>query len=297
MPELPEVETIRRQLEKEIVGEEISDIWYDRAKMLKPSPEVFITGVKGRKISGVKRRAKLLIFELSNDSSHSELVSESKKTLKQVQGDVNGTSGYFVVHLRLSGRLLVREKKDLADDYVHAIFKFKSGRELRFAEARLFGYAQYLESKEELGKILDKYGPEPLDDLDKETFSQILKKTRRPIKLVLLDQEKISGIGNIYASEALWVAKTNPQQPANSLTAEQSERLLEAIEQVLREGLETGGASDQWYRNAYGEKGSYQKHFKVYGKAGEPCSECGVAIKRIELGGRGTFFCPKCQPH
>ncbi len=269
MPELPEVETIRRQLEKEIVGKTIVDVWWDRPKMLRPRPEAFVNGVKNRRITGVERKAKLLIFELSD--------------------------GFFVCHLRLSGRLLVRRKDDKPDDYVHVVLKFENNKELRFAEARLFGYMQYVESQEELDKILEKYGPEPLDDLTAGEFFKILQKTSRPIKLVLLDQNRIAGVGNIYANDALFLAKIHPRTPANSLSASQSSSLLKAIEQVFKEGLKYGGASDQWYRQVHGEKGSYQEHFKVYGQAGQVCDVCGTKIKRIELGGRGTFFCPQCQ--
>ncbi len=275
MPELPEVETIRRQLEKEIVGKTIVDVWWDRPKMLRPRPEAFVSGVKNRRITGVGRKAKLLIFELGK--------------------------GFFVCHLRLSGRLLVRREADKPDDYVHVVLKLKAksqkpkATELRFAEARLFGYMQYVESQEELDKILEKYGPEPLDDLTSEEFFKILQKTSRPIKLVLLDQNRIAGVGNIYANDALFLAKIHPRTPANSLSAGQSSSLLKAIEQVFKEGLKYGGASDQWYRQVHGEKGSYQEHFKVYGQAGQVCDICGTKIKRIELGGRGTFYCPKCQ--
>lgn len=274
MPELPEVEIIRRQLEKEIVGQTIVDVWYDRAKMLRPSPEGFIEGVKGKRIAEVRRRAKLLVF-------------------------VFGEQGYFVCHLKLSGRLLVRQPDEPADDYVHVVLRLNrplgSDLELRFAEARLFGYVEYLPNQEALAKILAKYGPEPLDDLDGDKFYSILLKSKKPIKLVLLDQEKIAGVGNIYANDALFLAKIHPQTPANGLTVGQSESLLKVIEKVFKEGLKYGGASDQWYRQVHGEKGSYQEHFKVYGRAGEECERCGAVIKRIELGGRGTFFCPGCQ--
>ncbi len=303
MPELPEVETIRRQLEKEIVGETIVDVWYDRPKMLRPSPVVFIEGVKGRKVAGVGRRAKLLIFELTGGP---------------------GARSYIVCHLRLSGRLLVRRKEDKPDDYVHVILKLKTqnsnvkkryarflrkgtsqiskldergndGLELRFAEARLFGYMEYLPDQALLERILSKYGPEPLADLTEDKFYSILRKTKKPVKIVLLDQEKIAGVGNIYANDALFLAKIHPQTPASSLTREQSDSLLKAIEQVFQEGLKYGGASDQWYRQVHGEEGKYQEHFKVYGRVGEECERCGGVIKRIEVGGRGTFFCPKCQ--
>jgi formamidopyrimidine-DNA glycosylase len=275
VPELPEVETIRRQLEKEIVDYVIADVWYDRPKMLRPSVEKFVKGVKGRKIVGVARRGKLLVFELGG--------------------------GCFVCHLRLSGRLLVRQKGDRPDDYVHVVIECKMQKakcknlELRFAEARQFGYMEYLPDQISLEKILSKYGPEPLGDLTAGRFYSTLQKTSRPVKVVLMDQNKIAGIGNIYANDALFLARIHPQTPARNLTRSQSDNLLEKIEQVFKEGLEYGGASDQWYLQVHGEKGSYQEHFRVYGRTGQPCDVCGTEIKRIEVGGRGTFFCPSCQ--
>ena len=270
MPELPEVETIRGQLEKEIVGCTVADVWYDREKMLRPSPEAFLEGVRGKKIGGVRRRAKLLVFEVGE--------------------------GFFVCHLRLSGRLFVRQQGDKPDDYAHVILQFKGDKELRFSEMRLFGYMEYLPDQASLGRILSKYGPEPLDDLTGDKFYSILQKTVKPVKVALLDQAKLSGVGNIYANDALFLAKIHPQTPASSLTRKQSDSLLKAIEQVLKEGLKYGGASDQWYLQVHGEKGSYQEHFKVYGRTGQDCDVCGTKIERIALGGRGTFLCPKCQP-
>ena len=273
MPELPEVETIKRQLEKEIVGCTVAEVWYDRPKMLRPSPEEFINGVVGKKISGVRRRAKLLIFELTG---------------------VPGARSYIACHLRLSGRLLVRQKGEKPDDYVHVVLKLRA-TELRFSEMRLFGYMEYLPDQASLERVLSKYGPEPLDDLTANKFYSILQKTARPVKIVLLDQSKLSGVGNIYANDALFLAKIHPQAPAKSLSRQQSDKLLKVIEQVLKEGLKYGGASDQWYLQVHGEEGKYQEHFKVYGRAGQECDVCGTKIERMALGGRGTFYCPRCQ--
>lgn len=275
MPELPEVETIKNQLKKEIVGQTIVEVWFDRPKMLRPSAAVFVADVVKKILYDVSRRAKLLIFELGRGAG--------------------GAKSYLICHLKLSGRLLVREKNDPPDDYVHVILKFKGDKELRFAEARLFGFMQYVTDQKELARILGKYGPEPLDDLDEEKFYAILQRTAKPIKVALMDQNRISGIGNIYANDALYLAQIHPATPANKLSREQAVRLLESLKEVLNEGLKYGGASDQWYRQVHGEKGSYQKHFKVYGREGEECGRCGAVIRRIEVGGRGTFYCPGCQ--
>lgn len=281
MPELPEVETIKRQLHRELKGRVISEVWYDRAKLLRPSPSVFIKGVMGKKIGGVRRRAKLLVFVLREGGV---------KGIKGVKED----GGCILCHLKLSGRLLVRREIEEPDEYVHIILSFEGGGELRFAEARLFGYMEYLADKESLQNVLAKFGPE-FFDLDRETFLSLLSTTRRAVKVALLDQKLVAGIGNIYANDALYLSKVHPVAAANSLSASQSDSLFRSLQKVLGEGLKYGGASDQWYRQIHGEKGSYQNHFKVYGRAGERCGRCGGKIERIEVGGRGTFFCPGCQ--
>ena len=143
--------------------------------------------------------------------------------------------------------------------------------------------------------LLKGYGPEPFKDLTLKKFGDALKSSSRPVKIVLLDQQKISGIGNIYANDSLYLAKVGPKKPANKLKIEEVTKLYNSVLEVLKRGLKYGGASDQWYVQVHGEKGRYQEHFLVYGKAGKRCPVCGGAIKRIELGGRGTYFCPGCQ--
>jgi len=283
MPELPEVETIKKQLADTIVGCKITNVWFDNPKGLQPSPAVFIKGIKGSIIQRIDRRAKLLVFYLDNSKA-------------------------FVAHLRMTGRLLVRKVGDPKDDFAHVILslgarskglgasKEKSRQlrplELRFCDARKFGFMRFLKDRKELEELLLGYGPEPLDDLSLEKFRQILSKNRRSIKEVLMDQKLISGIGNIYANDSLWLAKTHPLEPANKVD---TAIVFEAIERVLAEGLKDGGASDQWYVNAFGGKGKYQEHFKVYGRKGKSCLRCKTIIRRIVITSRGTFYCPKCQ--
>lgn len=293
LPELPEVETIKKQLADSIVGCKITNVWFDNPKGLQPSPSIFIKGIKGSIIQKIDRRAKLMIFYLDGSKA-------------------------FVVHLRMTGRLLIRKVGDPKDYFVHTILllgrshlsplakasgairpacggTFLAGAtslELRFCDVRKFGFMRFLKDQKELEELLLGYGPEPLDDLNLEKFRQILSKNRRSIKEVLMDQKLISGIGNIYANDGLWLAKTHPLEPANKVDAA---IVFRAIEKVLAQGLKDGGASDQWYVNAFGGKGKYQEHFKVYGRKGKPCLQCKTIIKRIVIASRGTFFCPKCQ--
>jgi len=270
MPELPEVETIKRDLSKLIVGRKILGISTDSPKQIKPSFEVIKKSAVGASIDKIERRAKLLEFFLSN-----------KRIL--------------VAHLKLTGRLLVREKGTPPDSWQHICLSLSGGKELRFADSRKFGWLKLLKDKAELEKLLALFGPEPLDGLSPKEFQTILASSSRPVKIVLMDQAKIAGVGNIYASDALFLAKIHPGRAANQLKAEEVQRLFEAVKKVLRAGIKYRGASDQYYLDALGHKGLYQEHFLVYNRAGKKCSRGHEKIEKIRLGGRGTYFCPFCQ--
>ncbi len=280
MPELPEVETIRRQLEKELKGFTFVSLTTDNEKMFRPAFKTISSAIENKKILSVDRQAKLLIFNLSGGSS-------------------------LLFHLKLTGQLLVRGPSDPEDKYTHATFTLvpkgfaRRGlariKELRFADARKFGFVKLVTDKKEMKKLLEGYGPEPFKDLTLKKFQEALESSSRPVKIVLLDQAKVSGLGNIYANDALWLAGINPRRASNKVTKAEGKKLFKAVLTVLKRGLKYGGASDQWYVQAHGEKGSYQEHFLVYGKNGEKCQRCKTEIRRIVLGGRGTFVCPSCQ--
>ena len=270
MPELPEVETVRRQLARSVLGLKVESIETDVPKMLKPKPEDFNRDVVGQSIVGLNRRAKFLIIELGNGLS-------------------------IGVHLKMSGRLFYRAYDDRPDLYVHVLVRFNNGHELRFSESRKFGFFQLLRP-EELKSILEKYGPEPLDGLSETIFFNILQGSKRRVKDVLLDQTKIGGVGNIYANDALWLAQVHPESRSDHLSRDESNDLLLHLESVIRESLEIGGASDNWYRHIDGKKGKYQEYFKVYGRTGEACPRHpDTKITYVKVSQRGTFICPKCQ--
>lgn len=278
MPELPEVETIRQDLNQLIVGKKICNIESDSPKQIQPSLEAVRKAVVGVKIKSVGRRAKLIQIFLDNGK-------------------------ILVAHLKLTGRLLVRKEDAPKDQWQHVVFRLgERGKgegeslELRFCDLRKFGWIRLIGNEKELEKLLAEFGPEPLDDLTLEKFKEILSRKGIPIKLVLMDQKEIAGVGNIYANEALFLAGIDPKRPARSLSLREQSKLYEALEQVLKEGIKYRGASDNSYLDAQGRKGHYQEHFRVYAQAGQPCpGSCGEKIKRITLGGRGTFFCPACQ--
>lgn len=273
MPELPEVETIKRGLSQRIVGLKITDVTYDAPKMLLPNPKTILAAVVETKIVKVDRRAKLILIYLSN-------------------GNI------LVIHLKLTGRLVIRTKKTPPDEWQHVVFKFEGGSELRFCDLRKFGFVRLVIDDKELEELLSEFGPEPLtSEFTKEKLGEILRRTTKPVKLLLIDQEKIAGVGNIYANEALFWARVHPEVKSNRLSDNQISGLYEALDKVLKEGIKYKGAteSDRAYRDVEGNPGKFQEHFVVYGREGEKCIKCGTKIEKIKLGGRGTFFCPKCQ--
>ncbi len=267
MPELPEVETIRRQAQKELVGAKILSVEEKRSGILRGNDKDLV----GKTIVRVRRFAKLLVIDLTGGMS-------------------------LAVHLKMTGRLLLLGPKDILQDHTHVIFQLNGDKRLIYADYRRFGYLQVVPTaKVEQLPFVKTLGKEPLKDWNLSEFRVVCSKSRRAIKVLLLDQTKISGVGNIYANEALWLAKIHPLTPANQLTEKQTQALFTAIEDVLKEGIKRGGASDNTYRNLFGGKGEYQNFFKVYQRDNQACLRCHTQIKEIRTGGRGTFYCPKCQ--
>ncbi len=270
MPELPEVETIRRDLEKEIVGHKIVDLWYDVPKMLQPNPAT-VEKIIGKHFVSAGRIGKLLLLGLEND----------------------GTIG---IHLKLSGQLFIRKQTDKEDRFTHVAFKFEDGRELRFTEVRKFGYVKLIENSRDLKKITSEYGPEPLTkDYTIDVVRKLLSKSSRATKTLILDQKKIAGVGNIYADEALWYSKIHPETPGNAVPEKQVEELYIGIIKALEQGIEDRGTSIDDYLDIYGQPGKHAKNLNVFRQQGQPCSRCGTIIKKIRVNGRGTHYCPKCQ--
>lgn len=281
MPELPEVETIRGQLEKYLKGHKITSVEVKSRKILAEGEKNLVGG----KVIKVRRFGKVTVIDLNNGFS-------------------------IVVHLKLTGQLIYRgpnlklaselSKKvigGIPGPHTHVIISLDKGGELYYNDVRRFGWIKVVKTKgvEEI-PFIKKLGPEPFGKLTPDLFKQIISKSGRPIKIILMDQEKIGGVGNIYANDALWLAKINPKKPASSLTLNEQSELFNAILEVLRRGLKWGGASELAYVTPNGKEGEYQKHFLAYGRDGEPCERCHKAtFKRIFLGGRGTYFCPVCQ--
>ncbi|MDZ7798181.1 MAG: bifunctional DNA-formamidopyrimidine glycosylase/DNA-(apurinic or apyrimidinic site) lyase [Patescibacteria group bacterium] len=273
MPELPEVETIKRGLEKKIIGQKISRIDILDAKPVGSSNKNFKNKLKGRKIKSVKRRAKILIIGFDSDL-------------------------FMIVHLKITGQLVYHKKNDQHNKYTRVIFYFTDQTKLYFNDMRKFGYLK-LFNKTELEKELKRldFGPEPLSsDFRLKNFREILKKRKnKPIKPLLMDPRLIAGIGNIYASEACFLAGIRPSRRAGTLTKKESEKIFKAVKKVLKKSLKYGGTSADAYINAEGKEGDFEKMLYVYGRRGEKCKKCQAEIKSIKQAGRGTYFCSNCQ--
>jgi len=277
MPELPEVETIRSQLRKLIVGKKIIRVDVGLPRMVKLPLDKFRKIVIGAEIKKVDRRAKILIFELSNGWS-------------------------ILIHLKLSGRLIFRRKdeslKDEDKKWNHLIYYFSDGSRIFHNDLRQFGYVKLIET-EKLADFFqkEKLGPEPLErNFTFNDFLVILKrKPKAKIKQFLMDQQNIAGIGNIYSDEILFLAGVHPLRKIADLKPEEIKKIFEGMKKILSEAIKLQGSSVDLYLTALGEEGEYVPRLKVYGKEGEKCEKCGGVIKRIKIGGRSAHFCPKCQ--
>ncbi len=269
MPELPEVETIRRDLEPLLVGTTIVDVGiFWEGSIARPTPQEFRETVVGREVLCLGRRGKYLIFDLSGGWS-------------------------LFVHLAMTGRLLVKEGPAEVDRHTRVLFHLHDGRHLRFVDMRKFGRLHLVR---EVREVVGGLGPEPLAaDFTPQALARLLAGRRGMMKPLLLNQRFLAGLGNIYADEALFVARLHPRRGADTLSSEEVEHLYQAIRSVLEEGLKDGGTTLEAYRRPSEEKGMHQERLQVFQRRGGACPRCGTAIERIVLGGRGTYFCPFCQ--
>lgn len=271
MPELPEVETIRRQLDPALVGRRIVAARVLDERWARPeSPQEVERRITGRLIESTRRRGKYLIVGL--------------------EGGRN-----LVMHLRMTGNLLLAGP-DPDDRFLRAAFELDDGAELWFTDARRFGHGVVLTDEELEPYLQARLGVEPLaGELTGDNLAHLAAGRTAPLKSFLLDQRRIAGIGNIYADEALHRAELHPLSPAGSMRSEHCEALVEGIVEALEVGLAHGGSSIDDYRDAWGEKGSMQDEFLVHTREGQDCGRCGGTIRRIVVGGRSTYFCPGCQ--
>ncbi len=272
MPELPEVETIVRDLRPKLVGRTITGVSHcDWPNTVAPlDPAAFCATLDGETILEVTRRAKYILMQLSSDR-------------------------LLAVHLRMTGALTYHPDPQPAGKATRLIFKLDNSAELHFTDARKFGKVRLL-TPDEVPAFLDSLGPEPLpDDFTLARFRALLAGRRAQLKPLLLNQRVLAGLGNIYADEALFLARLHPLRVAASLTEEETERLYHAIRQVLTQGIANRGTTISDYRDGSGDKGRNQEALNAYGQRDQPCPRCGTPIVRLVVGGRGTHICPSCQ--
>jgi len=265
MPELPEVETIKRELEKVVLGKKITEVCVYNPKVIRqPDVDKFKKGLTGASIKNILRKAKVLILELSHGKS-------------------------LVIHLKMTGQLIYPGNGKTS----RVSFRLSDGKVLDFNDQRLFAELRLMDNWQNL-KFIQGLGPEPFD-LSVDKFKAMLAGKKTKIKPLLMDQTFISGVGNLYAAEALFRARIHPERPAASLSEKEKELLFQEIKDTLREAIQHKGSSVAQYVQLSGKPGDYAQYHKVYDREGKPCVVCKTPIKRISLGGRGTYFCPKCQ--
>ncbi|MCK9578455.1 DNA-formamidopyrimidine glycosylase [bacterium] len=291
MPELPEVQTTVNGLEKEVLGRTFLGLWTDTPKIFRNTNfQDFKKKIIGKKIICIKRRAKNILIFLSDD-----LV--------------------ILIHLKMTGHLLLGDwqynekietwesmsegpiKYDPYNRFVRVFFCLDDGRKIGLCDARKFAKIELWTNKQIENEVFKTTGPEPLEkDFTLERFISLFsKKKRGRVKQILMDQEFIAGIGNIYASEILFEAKVHPEKDVSLLSRDDLKNIYEAIKNILPKGVEAGGDSFSDYRNVYGEKGKFQNQMNVYGRENRECVRCGTPIRKIVIGTRGTYYCPECQ--
>jgi formamidopyrimidine-DNA glycosylase len=277
MPELPEVEVVRRDLEREIVGKRVKGVEVDGMRSVRRhhNRKQFITRLEGKKITGVERRGKYLLCRLEG-------------------GDV------LIIHLGMSGQLLrAKTSRESRSKHTHVIITFTQGGQLRFIDPRTFG-EMFVTEADALNKVseLNHLGLDPLENaMSWEQFGQLISQRHAKLKPLLMDQKFLAGIGNIYSDEILWGAGLRWDRMSDSLSSQEIRRLYRAMVEILQDAVKYRGSSlaDEQYVDLFGKPGDYQHHHKVYARDGETCRRCRHVIRRERVGGRSTFYCEACQ--
>ena len=272
MPELPEVETVVRDLRPLLVGRRVVAVRAGGRKLRRPWQSAWEPAVVGATVGAIRRRAKWIIVDLA-------------------------AGPRLVVHLGMTGQFTVAEAESLVPDHTHLVFDLDGGRhQLRFRDVRRFGSVELFADEAAVQSFLaTRVGPEP-DALDRDTFRTAVRSSTRPIKAILLDQTIAAGVGNIYADEALHRAGLHPERRGTAVTAAETDRLRAEVAAVIRHAIENRGSTIRDYIGGSGLRGNFQNEFRVYGRTGEPCPACGTSIVNVRVAGRSSHHCPNCQP-
>ena len=287
MPELPEVETIARGLAGCVAGDVIDSVWLGaKPEPLKSRAVDIIDTLESKRIAQVRRVGKHLVFDLE-PGDQTSLPVRRGRARRAKTGKTQSASAQWIVHLGMTGRMLVCPADQPVAKHTHAIARLASGRELRFVDPRRFGRLS-------VARGFRAPGSEPLE-VKGESFAKLFRGRKTPIKSALLNQKLLSGVGNIYADESLFRAAIRPRRRAASLSQEELRRLYRALREVLEEAIALGGSSVSDYVGADGEEGMFQLEHQVYGREGQPCLVCHTPIRRLVIAGRSSHYCPRCQ--
>jgi formamidopyrimidine-DNA glycosylase len=283
MPELPEVETVVRGLQKTVLGRKILSVWIGKSDFI-DNPGEF-SRLSGQTIAAVERFGKFMLLRMASDGEAGEVVLENAAA---------NQAASLLVHLGMTGQIASIAADVPLEKHTHVSFTLDDGRELRYTDARRFGRMAYL-TAELLAKEVEGAGAEPLL-VSAEDFSQRIRSRNSRIKALLLDQSVLRGVGNIYADESLWRSKIHPARVGSKLSEKETQTLRRALQDILNRAIVMRGSSISDFLDANGEPGEYQRHHRAYGREGKPCYRCRTPIRRIIVAGRSSYFCPKCQP-
>jgi formamidopyrimidine-DNA glycosylase len=288
MPELPEVETIARGLASRVTGDVIESVWLgSKPEPLKSPASEIVATLESKRIGAVHRVGKHIVFDLENGGrASSPDLRKSRQKSSKASAPLSARA-QWIVHLGMTGRMLVCNPDQALEKHTHAVAKLASGRELRFVDPRRFGRLSVAHGFEAAGS-------EPLE-VQLDAFIALFRGRKTPIKSALLNQKLLRGVGNIYADESLFRSGVRPRRRAASLTRKELALLYAAVQQVLKEAIALGGSSVSDYVDADGEEGFFQLQHRVYGREGEPCLVCKTPIKRVVIAGRSSHYCPNCQ--
>jgi formamidopyrimidine-DNA glycosylase len=300
VPELPEVETIARGLHQRVAGDTIESVWLgSKPQTMKSPPAEIAATLEHTRIAQVRRMGKHIVFDLERNGARTRLSTKlsagtnrgpKQKSAKPRKKTVPpGPRSQWIVHLGMTGRMLVCDPTEEIVKHTHAVATLASGREIRFVDPRRFGRLSVASQGD-----FEAGGVEPLE-VEKHRFLELFRGRKTPIKSALLNQKLLRGVGNIYADESLFRAGLRPRRRASTITREQFERLYLAVREVLQEAIKLGGSSISDYVDADGEAGFFQLQHRVYGREGEPCLVCKTPIKRVVIAGRSSHYCPHCQ--
>jgi formamidopyrimidine-DNA glycosylase len=296
MPELPEVETVVRGLQKSVLGRRILSVWIGKSDFI-DNPAEF-TRLSGQTIAAIERFGKFMLLRLESSgdlrASATESIVVVAEPIPGATANASNDVASLLVHLGMTGQLAPSAADIPFDKHTHVSMTLDDGRELRYTDPRRFGRMAYL-TAELLAKEVERAGADPLD-VSVGEFDERVRSRNSRIKALLLDQSVLRGVGNIYADESLWRAKIHPARVGATLSAKEAATLRKVLQEILNRAIVMRGSSISDFLDANGEPGEYQRHHRAYGREGKPCYRCRTPIRRVIVAGRSSFFCPKCQP-